>query len=97
MDVTTDGTIDPESAVKSAADILVGGFKILAGIPDTGPEEEPVKPKRPSGKIDLTATIEELELPTRVNNALHSAGIETIEDLLNTSNEKLNTIKNLGS
>jgi DNA-directed RNA polymerase subunit alpha len=38
-----------------------------------------------------------LELPTRVNNALHAAGIETIGELLETPSDKLGTIKNLGS
>jgi DNA-directed RNA polymerase subunit alpha len=98
MEVLTDGTIDPETAVKEAAKILVGGFSLMVEPAKQGPEvEEAPSPKRAPGKVDTSATIEELELPTRVNNALHSSGIETIADLLETPQEKLGTIKNLGS
>ena len=97
MDVTTDGTMGPEAAIKKAAEILVGAFGLLVEPAAKESEEEEVAPKKVSGKIDNSATIEELELPTRVNNALHSAGIETISDLLNTPQDKLATIKNLGS
>lgn len=98
MTVLTDGTIDPESAVKDAAKILVGGFAILVEPARKGKDaEDDPKPVRAKLAIDTSATIEELELPTRVNNALHSAGVETIEDLLNTPSEKLGTIKNLGA
>lgn len=97
MDVTTDGTMDPETAIKKAAEILVGAFGLLVEPAGLETEEEVVAPKKVSGKLDNSATIEELELPTRVNNALHSAGIETINDLLTTPQDKLATIKNLGS
>lgn len=97
LDVTTDGTIDPETAVRKAADIVVQAFSILVEPADNGEEEAAPAPKKTAGKVDGSATIEELELPTRVNNALHSAGIETVNDLLNTPADKLATIKNLGS
>ncbi len=97
MEVLTDGTIDPEAAIKSAAEILVDGFKLMVEPAKQGGEEVEEKPKRVKAAFDTSATIEELELPTRVNNALHGAGIETIQDLLDTPSEKLNTIKNLGA
>jgi DNA-directed RNA polymerase subunit alpha len=97
LDVTTDGTLDPETAVKKAADIVVQAFSILVEPAGDGSEEEAPAPKKTAGKVDGSATIEELELPTRVNNALHSAGIETVNDLLNTPADTLATIKNLGS
>lgn len=97
MEVLTDGTTDPESAVKEASAILVDGFKLITEPAKKGAEEEEVKPKRTKAAFDTAATIEELELPTRVNNALHSAGIETIQDLLDTPADKLSTIKNLGA
>jgi DNA-directed RNA polymerase subunit alpha len=97
VDVITDGTIDPEEAVKEAAKILVGGFELLVEPAKKGAEEEEEKPKPAPVKVDTAATIEELELPTRVNNALHAAGIETVGELLTTPTDKLATIKNLGS
>lgn len=97
MEVMTDGTTDPESAVKRAAEILVEGFGMLVEPAKKGEEAVEVKPKRVKNAVDTSATIEELELPTRVNNALHSAGIESIQDLLDTPSAKLSTIKNLGA
>lgn len=98
MEVLTDGTIDPETAVRDAAEILVDGFKLLVEPVKKGEDDvQEVKPKRAKNLVDTTATIEELELPTRVNNALHGAGVETIDDLLATPNDKLSTIKNLGA
>jgi len=97
MEVMTDGTTDPESAIKEASSILVDGFKLMVEPAKKGAEEEEAKPKRVRASFDTSATIEELELPTRVNNALHSAGIETIQDLLSTPSDKLSTIKNLGA
>jgi DNA-directed RNA polymerase subunit alpha len=97
MEVMTDGTIDPETAVREAAKILVGGFELMVEPAKVGEEEEVEAPRAAPNKIDTAATIEELELPTRVNNALHAAGIETIGELLETPSDKLATIKNLGS
>jgi DNA-directed RNA polymerase subunit alpha len=97
MEVLTDSTITPEDAVKEAAKILVGGFELLAGPIKPHSEEDEARPKRPKIAVDLAATIEELELPTRVNNALRGAGIETIQDLLATPREKLVATKNLGA
>ena len=97
VEVTTDGTTTPEEAVKEAAKILVNGFELLVEPARRGAEEEEEKPKPTPARVDTSATIEELELPTRVNNALHAAGIETVGQLLTTQTDKLATIKNLGS
>ena len=45
----------------------------------------------------LKMTLEELDLPTRIVNALHNGGIETIGQLLGTPKKDLMKIKNLGA
>jgi len=45
----------------------------------------------------LKMRIEELDIPTRIVNALANGGIETIEQLLTTPRSALIKIKNLGS
>ena len=40
---------------------------------------------------------EELDLPTRIANALQKAGFDTVADLYGTSREELAKVKNVGS
>lgn len=95
LEVWTDGTIDPLKAVKKAAQIIVAYFRQIY-VP-----KEPVKEK---GAVDsllseaiLKTTIEEMELPTRVANALIRSGIKNLSQVLAVKKEKLLKIKNLGA
>lgn len=95
FDITTDGTVAPAEAVKQASKILTDYFNVLVEqkkAPKKEKEEEEVKPK-----IDKSASIEELELATRITNSLKNSGIETVEDLLNAPKEELVKLKNMGA
>ena len=54
-----------------------------------------VKPDDTKGKI-LEMTIEELDLSVRSFNCLKRAGINTVEDLTNRSEEDMMRVRNLG-
>ena len=56
------------------------------------PEKEVAKPS-----MDKSALIEELELSTRITNALKGAGINTIDDLLEFPKAEMLHLKNLGA
>ena len=45
----------------------------------------------------LKMTLEELDLPTRIVNALHNGSIETVGQLLGTPKKALYKVKNLGA
>lgn len=95
FEIDTDGTVTPAEAVKQAAKILTDYFNILVEqkkTPKKEKENDEVKPK-----IEKTATIEELELSTRITNSLRNAGIETVEDLLKAQKEELVKLKNMGA
>ena len=95
FDMTTDGTITPAQAVKEAAQILTEYFTILVEqkkTPKKEKAEEEVKPK-----IEKNASVEELELSTRITNSLRNAGIETVDDLMNAKKEELVKLKNMGA
>lgn len=95
FDISTDGTVSPAEAVKQASQILTDYFNVLVEqkkAPKKEKEESETKPK-----IDKSATIEELELATRITNSLKNAGIETIDDLLNAPKEDLVKLKNMGA
>ena len=54
-----------------------------------------VKPDDTKGKI-LEMTIEELDLSVRSFNCLKRAGINTVEDLTNRTEEDMMRVRNLG-
>jgi len=95
LEVWTDGTVDPLRAVKKAAKILVSYFhQIYEPQKIVKEKQEAISPL--SEKM-LKITIEELELPTRVTNALIRAEIEALGQLLAVKKSSLQKIKNLGT
>lgn len=94
LDVTTTGIISPLEAVNEAAKILSEAFRKIYE-PDL---EEEVKETTPSiSEETLKLTIEELDLPIRITNALKAIELNTIEDLINIPRSQLLKAKNLGT
>lgn len=94
LDVTTTGVISPLDAVNEAAKILSEAFRKIYE-PDL---EEEVKETTPSiSEETLKLTIEELDLPIRITNALKAIELNTIEDLINIPRSQLLKAKNLGT
>lgn len=96
MEITTDGTIDPLSALKKAAEILKGYFKQIY---EPSAEEEDVTVTAPSTVSDdlLRSSVEELDLPVRISNALKAIEIDTVGKLVSVPKMQLIKAKNLGS
>jgi DNA-directed RNA polymerase subunit alpha len=96
LEVETDGSIDPRSAVAEAAETLIHRLALFAdpdvvktlGQPE--PEEE-----RPGGNLH-DIMIEELELGVRSYNCLKRVGVETIGDLVSKTEDELSAIPNFG-
>lgn len=93
LEITTDGTITPQDALNEAAKILSNTFRKVYE-PDEEEEEE--APAAISDEV-LKMTVEELDLPVRITNALRAIEVNTIEDLLNISRAELLKAKNLGA
>lgn len=94
LEIWTDGTINPQAALKEAAKILVTYFNQIYEPKAKSSESVAVTPTI-SEEI-LKMTLEELDLPTRIVNALHNGGIDTVGQLLGTPKKALYKIKNLG-
>ncbi len=94
IEITTNGSITPEYALNQAAFILVKWFGSLNTkiIMDDEEEEE----KNSIIQKDNVISIEELQLPVRAINSLKRAGIMTIADLSQYSEEEILEIRNLG-
>jgi DNA-directed RNA polymerase subunit alpha len=96
MEIWTDETISPVDALKAAAKVLVGFFLQVYEPKAKGPEEMVAVTPSVSDEV-LKMRIEELDIPTRIVNALSRGGIETIGQLLGTPRVELLKIKNLGA
>lgn len=94
LDVTTDGTITPLEAVNMAAKILSDTFRRV--FEPVAEEEAEESSSKVSDEV-LKLTIEELDLPVRITNALKAIEINSIEDLINVSRQSLLKAKNLGA
>lgn len=95
IEIWTDGTIGALDALKSAAKILVSYFLQVYEPKAAGIQESVAVTPAISDEI-LKMRIEELDIPTRIVNALANGGIETIGQLLGTPRSELMKIKNLG-
>ncbi len=94
LDVTTDGTITPLNAVQEAAKVLSETFRKVYE-PDAEEEVEETSSKISDEVLKLT--VEELDLPVRITNALKAIEINSIEDLINMPRTQLLKAKNLGT
>src|SRR6201987_1246457 len=106
-DIETDGSIDPQAALREAAELLISQLAIFT-------DADRIQELRaaPGGALDggLAAgggpaplqgeewgiLIEELELGVRSYNCLKRAGIQTVGDLISKSEAELNAIPNFG-
>lgn len=100
MEIWTDGTIEPEEALSSAAQILVEHLSLLVGVSEMPPkeeEEEAVEGLIPSRIYEMP--IEELELSVRAYNCLKRAGITKVGEVLEKMTEgedEILAIRNFG-
>lgn len=88
--LSTNGTISPEEAVKSAARILTGFFDYINSA------EAYIQEVKSKSVIETAGFVDDLDLPTRVLNALKKADINKLSDLKTLSLADLKKVKNLG-
>ena len=97
LEVWTDGTITAKEAVSLGAKILNEHLNLFVDLSGEAYNTEIMVEKDDSGKEKvLEMTIEELDLSVRSFNCLKRAGINTVEDLINKSEEDMMKVRNLG-
>ncbi len=97
LEVWTNGTISAKEAVSLGAKILNEHLNLFVDLSDEAYEPEIMVVKDDNGKEKvLEMTIEELDLSVRSFNCLKRAGINTVEDLINKSEEDMMKVRNLG-
>ena len=97
LEVWTDGTISAKEAVSLAARIMTGHLNLFVTLSQEAMDAEIMVEKDDKGKEKaLEMTIEELDLSVRSFNCLKRAGINTVEDLINKSEDEMMKVRNLG-
>ncbi len=100
MEIWTDGTVSPETAMSRSAEILMAHLRQLAGVTEEtflGPAEEESRPAVASEIYEIP--IEQLDLSVRVFNSLKRTGITSVGevmDLLGRGQEAVLSIRNFG-
>ena len=98
LEVWTDGSIAANEAVSLSAKILIEHFELFLdlaeGVSETGSIMAEKNDSEKEKALDLT--IDELDLSVRSFNCLKRAGINTVEDLTNKSEEDMMKVRNLG-
>src|SRR2546427_3483 len=100
VEVWTDGSIAPVTAVAEASRILEDHFELLTNFPEATPEEAAAErdEMRPRTELNenLFRNVDELELSVRASNCLKTANIRTIADLVQKTEAELLKTKNFG-
>jgi DNA-directed RNA polymerase subunit alpha len=103
LEVETDGSIEPGTALREAAEILIKSLAIFTdadrveeltsrdGVDGAEAGYPPLAPAEGDDRL-----IEELEIGVRAYNCLKRAGIQTVGDLVQRSESELNAIPNFG-
>ena len=97
LEVFTDKTITARDAISLSAKILTDHLSLFVDLSDEIGAKTTVveKSETPQDKV-LEMTIEELDLSVRSFNCLKRAGINTVADLVNTTEEDMMKVRNLG-
>ena len=97
LEVWTNGVITAQEAVSLAAKFLTEHLNLFVNLSDKGSNAEIMVEKDDQDKEKvLEMTIEELDLSVRSFNCLKRAGINTVGDLVNKSEEDMMKVRNLG-
>lgn len=97
LEVTTNGSINPQEGMSLAAKVLEEHLKLFIDLTEhVGNVEIMVEKEEDKKEKVLEMTIEELDLSVRSYNCLKRAGINTVEELANKSEEDMMKVRNLG-
>ena len=100
VEIWTDGSVSPKEALKEASSLMADHFSYILSGKDTPvaadkKTDEEVKKEAIDKKL-FEIIIDELNLPSRVINALLREKIETVADLIKVGQNKLMEMKGVG-
>ncbi len=97
LEVTTNGSVKPHEAVALAAQLLISHFQKFVGLEEKVQDIRLVKEEvRTEDNKFQNMYIEELDLSVRSGNCLKRAGITTVLELTQKTEEEMMKVRNLG-
>ena len=98
MEIWTDGSINPQTALAMSAKILIDHLDIVAGINDEvlGMENVMKESGSEAPSKGQQMMIEDLDLSVRSYNCLKRAGIQTVDELTQKTEDEMMRVRNLG-
>jgi DNA-directed RNA polymerase subunit alpha len=97
LEVWTNGTIDPDEAVSLAAKVLSEHLNLFVNLSDAAESVEIMSEGESKTEVTLSdMQIEDLELTVRSYNCLKRAGIGTVKELCDKTQDEMMKVRNLG-
>lgn len=98
LEIWTNGSITPQESVALSAKILIDHLELLTNVSEAVNELDSVMKELQEDKSTGVATmmIEDLDLSVRSYNCLKRAGIQTVEELTQKTEDEMMRVRNLG-
>jgi len=97
IEVTTNGTVSPSESLCKGACLLTNHFNMFVDLSDRiGNAQISIDREETQREKMMEMSIEELDLSVRSYNCLKRAGINSVEDLANKTEEDMMKVRNLG-
>jgi DNA-directed RNA polymerase subunit alpha len=97
MEVLTNGAITPQEALGVAAKMMIEHLEVVVELSEKAKEEDfMIERENEQNSQILEMQIEDLDLSVRSYNCLKRAGINTVDELTQKSEEDMMKVRNLG-
>jgi DNA-directed RNA polymerase subunit alpha len=97
IEIHTNGSIEPQEAIALSSKILIEHLEVFVELNDRAKMAEfMIESEEDSKNKILEMSIEDLDLSVRSYNCLKRAGINTVQELANQTEEDMMKVRNLG-
>jgi DNA-directed RNA polymerase subunit alpha len=97
IEIWTNGGVDPQEAIGVAAKMLIEHLEVVVELSEKAQEEDfMIEREDEQNSQILEMQIEDLDLSVRSYNCLKRAGINTVDELTQKSEEDMMKVRNLG-
>jgi DNA-directed RNA polymerase subunit alpha len=97
MEIWTNGSVSPQQAIAVASRMMIDHLQVMVELSDKVKEEEfMIEREDEQNSQILEMQIEDLDLSVRSYNCLKRAGINTVEELTQKTEEDMMKVRNLG-
>lgn len=97
LEIETNGAITPQEAIGIAAKMMIDHLEVVVELSNMSPEASFMTERETSKNSQiLEMQIEDLDLSVRSYNCLKRAGINTVDELTQKSEEDMMKVRNLG-